>query len=117
MRICEIRPCETWNRLAAAVVAGKKLVLRRVVDVLDARLDPHQVDLVAGDPTVVAEAAILAVAGAVGDQVGLAVGRVLHVLAEIDEVRRSDLYRLALQCAFAEQRLGRRAGRLRPGFP
>ena len=39
-----------------------------------------------------------------------------HVLAEVDEVRRADFQRFALQGGLAEERLGRGAGRLVPGL-
>ena len=48
-------------------------------------------------------------------QVGLAVGRMFHVLSEINEFRRADLDGVAPHSRFPEERFGRRVGWRRPG--
>jgi hypothetical protein len=102
------------HRLALGGMPGEEFVLRRVVHVRNAGRDADQINFIAGDPTVEREPAVGAVGGAVGDEVGLAVRRVLQVFAEVHEMRGANLHRLAVQRGFTKQRFGRRAGRLRP---
>ncbi len=106
--------CARPAGIALFGAAGEELVFRRVIHGLDARRDTDQVDLVGGDPTVVGVPAVLAVAGALGDEVGPAVRRMFHRPAKIDEMRRANPDRLTFEGALAKQGRSRRARRLRP---
>ena len=74
------------------VVAGEELVFLEVVDVLDAGGYAGEIDLIGRDPAQIGVARLgIVIFGAHAQQVGLAVGRMLHVLAEIDKVRGAHL--------------------------
>ncbi len=94
------------------IVTAEKLIGRSAVHGRRRRRHADEIGLVTPDP---GELGIRA-RGAVTDEIGLAVGRMLHVLAEIDHVRRADLDLAAVLAALAEQRTLGCMGAFLPGL-
>jgi hypothetical protein len=75
-----------------------------LIYMIDPRLSPQQVDLVGSDPAQVGDPRFgIGQLCALGEEIGFAVGRVLHVLAEVDEVGGANLHGVAPHPCLTEE--------------
>ena len=85
------------NRIAILIMTAEEFVFRPVVHISNTRLDPKHVNLVPADPRQISEARFFVCHfGTVPNQISVTIRGVLHVLAEIDKMRRPDLDGIAV---------------------
>ena len=85
------------------MVPAEELILRFVVHVADGGFHACHINLVACDPAEISGPGLrVGRQSAMANQIGFAVRGILHVLAEINEMRRADFYRIAGFVRFAK---------------
>src|ERR1035437_7356278 len=98
-----------------AVVTGEEFILRTVIHILNTGFYTGQIDLISRNPTEVGgPGARVRIGGAVAHQVSIAVGGILHVFPEVDNVRGSHFYFPARRSGLAEQGISRGVWRIVP---